>query len=216
MAREVKPENSLAALYPAVAVTWHRERNGDRTPDNTSSKMSYRAWWRCRAGHEWDEIVATRTAMAGWKNGDVAACRVCTGHHVIVAFDCGHTAEVPWQFAEPERGCPPCRKARSAARQAEYEQRRAEGSAAAKQAYADAKKEAVERVAALGIRRRPLRWCSSGAMPPCTLCVPRSWTSGHSVVPAASRKRKPCSARQVHDLCPPLSRSSTPSSRAAR
>lgn len=125
MSREVKPENSLAAVHPSVAATWHPERNGERTPRNTSSGISYRAWWRCPAGHEWDEIVATRTSMPGWKKGDVAACRVCTGHHIIVAFDCGHTAEAAWQYAEPERGCPPCRKARRAAREAEYEQRRA-------------------------------------------------------------------------------------------
>lgn len=155
MPRELKPENSLAALLPTVAATWHPDRNGERTPENTSTGMSYRAWWRCPAGHEWDEIVATRNAMPGWKNGDVAACRVCTGHHVIATFDCGHTAEAPWQYAEPERGCPPCRKARSAARQAEYQQRRAENSAKGAQAYAEAKDEAAERVAALGVPHVP-------------------------------------------------------------
>jgi hypothetical protein len=47
--------------------------------------------------------------MPEWKAGDVAACRVCIGYHVIVTFDCGHTAEARADFAEPGRGCPDCR-----------------------------------------------------------------------------------------------------------
>lgn len=101
MAGEVKPEKSLAAVCPSVAATWHPERNGERTLGNTSSGMSYRAWWRCPAGHEWDEIVTTRTSMPGWKCGDMATCRIRTGHHIIVTFDCGRTAEAAWQYAGP-------------------------------------------------------------------------------------------------------------------
>ncbi|MFC6238031.1 zinc-ribbon domain-containing protein [Longivirga aurantiaca] len=145
MARTMKPEAALAACYPDVAATWHPERNGTRTPADTSSKNSFRAWWRCPAGHEWEEIVATRTGLPGWKGGERAACRVCVGYHVIAPFDCGHTAEVPAAFAEPQRGCPSCRKRRWQEAQAEYQARRVANSATAKRAYADS----GERAAAL-------------------------------------------------------------------
>jgi hypothetical protein len=101
---------TLADRFPTVAATWHRERNGERALDTVSAKNSYKAWWRCPAGHEWQEVVSTRTSMPEWKAGDVAACRVCIGYDVIVTFDCGHTAEAGADFAEPERGCPDCRR----------------------------------------------------------------------------------------------------------
>jgi hypothetical protein len=89
----MQPHEALAARYPAVADTWHPDRNGTATPENTSAKNSYAAWWRCPTGHEWQEVVATRTGLPAWKSGNRAACRVCVGYHVIVAFDrAGRTA----------------------------------------------------------------------------------------------------------------------------
>lgn len=143
MPRAMKPDEALAVRYPTVAATWHADRNGDRTPDNTSAKNSFRAWWRCPAGHEWPEIVATRTSLPAWKGGDVAACRLCTGHHVVVSFDCGHTAEAPAQYAEPSRGCTSCRAARAAERRQQGQVQYAENSAKSRQGYVDALEEAT-------------------------------------------------------------------------
>lgn len=137
MARGMAPEASLGARFPSVAETWHPVLNGDRTPWNTSAKNSYRAWWRCPEGHEWQEIVATRTSTPAWKRRDPAACRVCVGHHVIVTFTCGHTCEVPAPSARPDRDCPTCRREAWRQRDQQYRQQRAANSAAAKQLYAD-------------------------------------------------------------------------------
>jgi hypothetical protein len=128
--RTMGPHEALAVCFPTVADTWHQHRNGDRTPHNTSGKNAYQAWWRCGAGHEWQESVSGRTNKPRWKRGDVAACRVCVGYHVIVAFDCGHTTEARAEFAEPERGCPACRKLRWAQRQADYAEQAHRGRAA--------------------------------------------------------------------------------------
>jgi hypothetical protein len=117
MARQLKRRTSLADVYPDVAATWHPERNGVWTPQNTSSKNNYKAWWRCAQGHEWQQIVADRTTLPDWKDGDRAACRVCVGHHVILTFSCGHTGEVSPDRAIPGRACSACRKARWEQRQ---------------------------------------------------------------------------------------------------
>jgi hypothetical protein len=84
MPRTMKAEDSLAARYPGVAATWHPDRNGPQTPENTTAKNGFQAWWRCAAGHEWKEGVSTRTALPRWKRGDRAACRLCVGFHVVV------------------------------------------------------------------------------------------------------------------------------------
>jgi hypothetical protein len=147
----MKPEEALAASYEAVAATWHPDRNGAQTPENTSAKNSYLAWWRCRAGHEWQEIVATRTGMPAWKRGDRAACRVCVGYHVIVSFDCGHTTEARAEFAEPERGCPACRKVRWAAIEEQLHEQRRASSATGKKLYAESGERAQALVDALEV-----------------------------------------------------------------
>ncbi|MEW1909232.1 zinc-ribbon domain-containing protein [Kitasatospora sp. NPDC085895] len=64
---------SLADAYPALSPTWHSGRNGSLTPDRIAPQSSFNAWWRCSAGHEWQEKVAQRPTMPKWKNGDVAA-----------------------------------------------------------------------------------------------------------------------------------------------
>lgn len=106
----MRPEQALAVVHPEVAATWHPERNGVHTPENTSAKNSLRAYWRCPAGHVWCETVAVRTGTPAWKRGDRAACRVCVGHSVPTKFTCGHTALVEARFSRPDRACPGCRR----------------------------------------------------------------------------------------------------------
>jgi len=85
----------LAEAYPEVAATWHPERNGKLTPDQVPSKVAREVWWRCPAGHEWQERIATRTTLPKWKHGDVAACRHCSGDELVLTEytypECGHT-----------------------------------------------------------------------------------------------------------------------------
>jgi Probable Zinc-ribbon domain len=69
--RQVLPENSLAAKFPAVAAEWHPTRNAPLTPEKVPPKSPKKYWWRCAAGHEWETTVGSRTFIG---NG----CRVCT------------------------------------------------------------------------------------------------------------------------------------------
>ncbi|MFE2473104.1 zinc-ribbon domain-containing protein [Streptomyces mirabilis] len=96
---------SLAEAYPQVAAMWLQERNGGLTPEKATPKMQVAVWWRCAAGHEWEENISNRTAMPKWKNGDVAACRECVGCKVSYTYpDCGHTAMVTPEAAAKKRG----------------------------------------------------------------------------------------------------------------
>lgn len=149
------PRDALAVSFPEVAATWHLDRNSDAARAQGRESESSHPWWRCANGHEWQESLASRPALPAWKDGDRAACRVCVGYHVIVSFDCGHTTEAPARFAEPERGCPACRKARWAARQAALNQQFRTNSAAAKALYAQSLDEAQELLDALPVPDAP-------------------------------------------------------------
>ncbi|GDY59208.1 hypothetical protein SVIO_098310 [Streptomyces violaceusniger] len=96
---------SLAEAYPQVAAMWLQERNGGLTPEKATPKMQVAMWWRCAAGHEWQENISTRTTLPKWKNGDVAACRECVGYKVSYAYpDCGHIAMVTPEAAAKKQG----------------------------------------------------------------------------------------------------------------
>ncbi|MET8181345.1 zinc-ribbon domain-containing protein [Streptomyces sp. NPDC005336] len=95
---------SLAEAYPQVAATWLQERNGGLTPAKATPKMRVAVWWRCPAGHEWQEDIANRTSLQKWKNGDVAACRECVGYRVPYAYpECGHTAMITAEAAAKKK-----------------------------------------------------------------------------------------------------------------
>ncbi|MEV7180302.1 zinc-ribbon domain-containing protein [Kitasatospora sp. NPDC093679] len=95
---------SLADAYPALLPTWHSGRNGSLTPDRIAPQSSFTAWWRCSAGHEWQEKVAQRSTMPKWKNGDVAACRHCADPRVPYTYPaCGCTVKVTTKAAERRR-----------------------------------------------------------------------------------------------------------------
>jgi hypothetical protein len=124
---------SLAEAYPQVAAMWLQERNGGLTPEKATPKMQVAVWWRCAAGHEWQENISTRTTLPKWKNGDVAACRECVGYKVSYTYpDCRHTAMVTPEAAAKKRGR--CWKCAQEWWQANEKRMKAELSAAAKAA----------------------------------------------------------------------------------
>lgn len=55
---------SLADLYPDVAVQWHPALNGELSPADLRPNSHLRIWWMCDAGHEWASAVYNRTANA--------------------------------------------------------------------------------------------------------------------------------------------------------
>lgn len=62
---------SLAAYAPDIARQWHPTKNGELTPLCISRGSGVVVWWRCEAGHEWQNRVFSRTS-----NGD-SECPIC-------------------------------------------------------------------------------------------------------------------------------------------
>ena len=55
-----KYKGTLAELFPDIAKDWHPTKNGDKTPNNITPGVCYKAWWLCDKGHEWSVSVSTR------------------------------------------------------------------------------------------------------------------------------------------------------------
>jgi very-short-patch-repair endonuclease len=66
------PENSLAKQNPVLARQWHPTYNEPLSPANFTRAASYRAWWRCEEGHEWEATINNRA-----KRG----CPFCSGRY---------------------------------------------------------------------------------------------------------------------------------------
>lgn len=68
----VHPEiNSLAALRPDIAATWHPTRNGELTPSDLIPTTDQKVWWLCEKGHDYELAPLQRTMGRG--------CRFCIG-----------------------------------------------------------------------------------------------------------------------------------------
>ncbi len=53
--------NSFAFCNPELALEWHPTKNGESTPENTSTGSSHKkAWWKCKNGHEWEARIPDR------------------------------------------------------------------------------------------------------------------------------------------------------------
>lgn len=68
---------------------WHPTRNEGWVPHTISAASDVRVWWVCPVGHEWHEAVRDRTALRKWKRGNVTACGLCLGSHVLQVCRCG-------------------------------------------------------------------------------------------------------------------------------
>ena len=73
--RRVADSNRLSTNHPELVPEWHRSRNRDLTPDDVTAGSNRKAWWRCQEGHEWDAVIASRTAG---RHG----CPYCSGLRV--------------------------------------------------------------------------------------------------------------------------------------
>ena len=63
------PCNNLAHNHPEVAAEWDWEANGERTPENVTTRSNIKAAWRCGlCGHRWSAVVAMRTRGTGCRN----------------------------------------------------------------------------------------------------------------------------------------------------
>lgn len=75
--RRVSVTNSLASIYPQVAIQWHRTKNGPLRPSAVHAGTGRKVWWKCRQGpdHEWEQSVRERTHEG-------RSCPFCQGRRV--------------------------------------------------------------------------------------------------------------------------------------
>lgn len=79
--REAIPgETDLQTRFPEIAAEWHPTKNGDLTPGTVGAFSGRKVWWRCPLGHDYDMVVANRTA--GGQN-----CPYCSGYRVLQGFN---------------------------------------------------------------------------------------------------------------------------------
>ena len=62
--KRVCADNCLAFVEPDVAKQWHPTKNKD-TPNDLTAGSGQKRWWRCKFGHEWKAMVATRSRGSG-------------------------------------------------------------------------------------------------------------------------------------------------------
>lgn len=79
------PEHSLAEQNPTLASEWHPTKNKPLTPANFGPAASYRAWWLCSEGHEWEATINNRSKRN---------CPYCSGRYA--------TSENSMQATNPE------------------------------------------------------------------------------------------------------------------
>ena len=72
--------NDLTTVSPKIAAQWHRELNGDLTPEQVAYSSNKKAWWICEKGHEWSARIVSRTGLS-------TGCPYCTGRKVLVGFN---------------------------------------------------------------------------------------------------------------------------------
>lgn len=65
--KQICYHQSLAFIYPDVAVQWHPDKNGTNIPSICTSKSSTKVWWKCSnhcefgCSHEYQQTIAYKT-----------------------------------------------------------------------------------------------------------------------------------------------------------
>lgn len=54
-------ENDLETVDPELASEWHPTKNKERRPSEFLPMSSYKAWWQCKQGHEWEATISSRS-----------------------------------------------------------------------------------------------------------------------------------------------------------
>jgi len=62
--------NDLASQYPEIANEWHPTKNYPLTPNQVSKGSSHKVWWLGKCGHEWEQVIGSRT-------GNKQGCPIC-------------------------------------------------------------------------------------------------------------------------------------------
>lgn len=76
----VRGSNDLASILPELANEWHPIKNGTLTPRDVTAGTTRKVWWRCKAGHEWQATVLSRTSHR-------SGCPVCAGKKIVAGIN---------------------------------------------------------------------------------------------------------------------------------
>ena len=71
--------NDLATVNPGLAAEWHPTKNSNLKPEQVTVSSGKKVWWWCDKGHEWQAVVADRTAGKG--------CPICAGQQILPGFN---------------------------------------------------------------------------------------------------------------------------------
>lgn len=77
--RSIAGINDLATTNPPLAAEWHPTKNGSLTPRAISYCSGKKVWWQCAKGHEWEAVIASRSAGS--------SCPICSGKIVLAGFN---------------------------------------------------------------------------------------------------------------------------------
>ncbi len=63
--RKICKDNSLLATNRILAKEWHPTKNKKLTPSDVTTASSKKVWWKCKKGHEWQVVIASRNLGTG-------------------------------------------------------------------------------------------------------------------------------------------------------
>lgn len=69
--------NDLESLNPEFLKEWDYEKN-DVLPSEVTRKCNKKVWWKCKEGHEWQAVIASRYN---------AGCPICGNKQVLVGYN---------------------------------------------------------------------------------------------------------------------------------
>lgn len=70
--------NDLESQNPGLAKEWHAHKN-QLKPHEVTPSSNKKVWWLGKCGHEWQTVIANRTAGNG--------CPYCSGNEVLTGFN---------------------------------------------------------------------------------------------------------------------------------
>ena len=90
--------NSLARLFPEIAIEWDYDKNYPLTPDKIAARAGRKVWWICPNGHSYSSVVASRTGEKRKKCG----CSICANRGGGLYVDEKYVGEPSLQKERPD------------------------------------------------------------------------------------------------------------------
>ena len=70
--------NDLVTINPKLVEEWNYEKN-DKEPQEYLPNSNKKVWWKCKQGHEWRAIIASRNRGIG--------CPICANQQVLSGYN---------------------------------------------------------------------------------------------------------------------------------